>query len=95
MLDAQGRIAISSELLKNSKYVKGGEKVKIFFKPDKKVLHLNPPMEELNDNTYFIATHKMDERGRIFIPSIIRKTFSNANFLPAEKNGEIYILIIE
>ena len=93
MLDKQGRITIKEDLLANATYVKKNGKVDVYLEPDKKRLHLNP--KRIADETYFVGSCKMDEKGRIYIPASIRKNFSNAHFLPAELKGEIYILIIE
>lgn len=93
MLDKQGRITIKEDLLANATYVKRNGKVDVYLEPDKKRLHLNP--SRITDETYFVGSCKMDEKGRIYMPSSIRSAFPNANFLPAERNGEIYILIIE
>lgn len=95
MLDSQGRVTIISDLLKRSKYIKKWETVNIYLNMDKKILLLNPTIERIGDDTYFISTRRMDEKGRIFIPTSIRNCFPKSKYLPAERNGEIYILIIE
>lgn len=93
MLDAQGRITINSDLLEKVESVKRGDKVKIFLEINKRRLIINPT-RDIYEEAYFIATHNIDEKGRIFLPASIRKTFPNAKYLPVERDGEIFVLII-
>lgn len=98
MLDEQGRIVIPSEQLGrvNQKII--GKKLKIYFDSKNRSLSLN--LYDLDyglagyENMYYIATHTINEEGRICIPKVIREVFQNANYLPVEKEGELYILII-
>lgn len=99
MLDAQGRIVIPSEQLEKVDGKMQEREVLVYFNSKKKglTLKLHPfdyGVEECED-IYYIATHTMNQKGRIYIPKVIREAFPNATYLPAEQDGEIYILIIE
>ena len=96
MLDAQGRIIIGNNLLLRDEYIKLYEEAKIFYDAIQRKLILRSIYgEETAEEIYFIAKHKIDKKGRIYIPASIRNAFPGATYLPAEKNGRICILIIE
>ena len=95
MLDAQGRITIGNDLLSKDEYIKTYGKAKIFYDDYQKRIVLRSIYAEMGGRYYFIAEHKIDKKGRICIPASIRNAFPGATYLPAEKNGRIYILIIE
>lgn len=98
MLDAQGRIVIPSEQLERVGESLIGKKIQIYFDSENRSLNLR--MHDVDygfkeyKNMYYIATHILNQKGRIFIPKVIREAFPNATYLPAEKDGEIFILII-
>ena len=95
MLDAQGRITIGKKLLSNEEYIVLYGEANIFYEPIQKIISLRSKYIKSVEGMYLVATHKVDKKGRIFIPMSIRNAFPGATYLPAEKNGRIYILIIE
>ena len=95
MLDAQGRITIKKELLSKDEYMGADMQTNIFYDPNHKIICLRSKYIESVEGLYWVAKHKIDKKGRIFIPMSIRDAFPGATYLPAEKNGRIYILIIE
>lgn len=99
MLDAQGRIVIPSEQLEKVDGTMKGRNISIYFDSSRIGLNLRlHPLDygiESCKNMYYISTCIMNEKGRICIPKVIREAFPNATYLPAEQDGEIYILIIE
>ena len=95
MVDSQGRITIGKELISRAN-LKEKQKVDIFLDNTKKTLVLF----DLNDATeksrlYYVTTHTLDEKGRLFIPADVRNAFPGATYLSTEKDGMIYILIYE
>ena len=95
MVDRQGRIAIGTDKLSRNHYVYKGEKVDIYYNSSKRSLTIHSTDEVVNeDESYFIARHVLDDKGRIAIPKVIRCIFDGATFIPTEKNGRIHILII-
>jgi len=97
MLDAQGRIIIPSEQLEKVDGTMKERELSIYFDSKRKRLKLRlHPFDYGEENSiYYIATYTMDKKGRISIPKVIRKAFPDSTYLPAERDGEIYILIIE
>ncbi len=97
MADKKVRVSIGAELLSRSEELKVQEDVNIFYDSTRKAILLRGKdiNQELGEDIYFIATHKIDPKGRINVPSAIRTAFPEATYLPAEQNGKIYILIIE
>lgn len=96
MLDAQGRIAIGKNLLVRDKLINANREAKIFYDSiHRKLILRNIYAEEYDEEIYFIVNHKIDKKGRIFIPKSIRNAFPDATYLPVAKHGRIYILIIE
>ena len=96
MLEAQGRLVIGKELLSRVD-IKEKQKVDIFFDIIQKALVLLSCDDtmRIKSNLYFIATHTIGVKGRFYIPSQVREAFPGATYLPTEKDGTIYILIIE
>lgn len=97
MADKKVRVSIGTELLSKSKEINVMENVKIFYDSKRKAMLLcgKGADEKVGDDIYFIATHRIDSKGRINVPSAIRTAFLEATYLPAVQNGKIYILIIE
>ena len=95
MLESQGRLAIGKELFSRVD-IKENQKVTIFFDNTQKALVLLPCDDVRSTSTlYFVATHTIDAKGRIFIPAQVRDAFPGATYLPTEKDGIVYILILE
>ena len=92
MLDEQNRLIIGKDLIEKST-LKLREKVNIYYEPEEKKLILKRCDEEVSGK-YFVATHPLEGKARIVIPSTIRNAFPDARYLPVEKDGEIFILII-
>ena len=97
MADKQERVTIGTELLSKSEELKIQEEVKMLYDSTKRAIFLQGKdiNQELGKDIYFVATHKINEKGRIVIPAVIRNAFPEADYLPVEQNGKIYILIIE
>ena len=97
MVDKKVRVSIGMEFISKSEEIKVEEEVNIFYDSTKKVMLLRGKdvNQELGEDIYFIATHKIEPKGRISVPSAIRNAFPEATYLPAMQNGKIYILIIE
>ena len=95
MLDAQGRITIKKELLSKNDFIKANGVVKLFYNPIIKCLLIKSECFEGDDNLYYISTHKLDTKCRMFMPISIQKAFPGATYLVSEKDGNIYIHIIE
>lgn len=95
MLDSQGRLTLKKELLSKDEYVRADSETNIFYDPNNKRICLRSQYIESIEEMYWVAKQKIDKKGRIFIPASIRNAFPGATYLPAEKNGRIYILIIE
>ena len=97
MADKKVRVSIGAELLSRSEELKVQEDVNIFYDSTRKAILLRGKdvNQELGEDIYFIATHKIDSKGRINVPSAIRTAFLEATYLPAMQNDKIYVLIIE
>lgn len=96
MLDKQGRLTLGKELIEEAFGQLEKREVNLFFDVEAKVLHvalINKSID-VSEDYYFLKREKMDPKGRIGIPISIRKTFPDAKFLPAMKNGKLYILIV-
>ena len=95
MLDKVGRIAIGQELLSRAN-LRIKQEVGIYFDHIQKRMLLLPQGENPYEETlYYVRTNTIDEKGRIYIPKSIRDAFKEVTYLPSEKNGDIYILIIQ
>lgn len=95
MLDTQGRITIGKELILRAN-LKEKQKVDIFLDNTKRALVLfECNCVEEKSRLYYVATHTLDEKGRLFIPADVRDAFPGATYLSTEKDGMIYILIYE
>lgn len=95
MVDKQGRLTISSELLSKAN-ISMNIQVQIFFDRKKRVLLVLPEKEySYEEDIYYIKTIPLDKQGRLAIPNQIRNAFPDADYLPSERNGNIYIHIIE
>ena len=92
MLDEQNRLIIGKELIEKST-LKLREKIYVYYEPEEKKLILKR-CEEKVDGKYFVATQLLESKARMVIPSSIRNAFPDAKYLPVEKDGEIFILII-
>ena len=93
MLDSENRLMIGIELVEKSNLDMGG-KVFIYYEPEEKTLILKK-YDQGNNYKYFVGTQILQKKARLVIPSSIRNAFPEATYLPVEKYGEIYILIIE
>jgi len=93
MLDKENRLMLGKELVEKS-MLELGEKVYIYYDPEEKKLILKRYKWTINAK-YFVATQLLEEKARMVIPAAIRNAFPEATYLPVEKDGEIYILIIE
>ena len=95
MLDSHGRVVLGKELLSRVD-LETNHKVNMFFDDtQKRLILLSCDDVRSTKMLYFVATHNIDEKGRIFIPAQVRKAFPKATYLPVEKDGNIYILIID
>jgi len=92
MLDAQNRLVIGKELIERANF-KLREKLNIYYEPEEKRLLLKRLNEDVGEK-YFVSTQLLEVKTRVAIPLSIRNAFPNAKYLPVEKDGEIYILII-
>lgn len=94
MLESQGRLVIGKDLLSRVD-IKENQKVDVFFDNTQKALVLLSCGDLRKKSTlYFIATHTISLKGRFCIPSQVRDAFPKATYLPTEKDGIIYILIL-
>ncbi len=93
MLDTSNRITIGGELMLRSN-LKANQKIDIFFDHMEKKLLFLPSDEVNNTDMYFVASHGIDSKNRVIIPKTIRDIFPKASYLPVERNGKIYVLII-
>ena len=93
MLDANNRITIGAELMLRAN-LKPNQEIDIFFDHlEKRLLFL--PSDEVNATTmYFVKSHSIDSKSRVFVPKCIRDIFPKASYLPVERNGKIFVLII-
>ena len=95
MIDKHGRITLTSELLRRQEKIYIGKKVNIYFDYYQNALILKPINEKVKGNYFFIKKVSIDSKNRIYLPESIKRVFDGNGFLPAEKDGDIYILIIE
>ena len=94
MIDKHGRVTITRELLKRQYKIRTGDKVNIYFDFYQNALILKPVVEKV-EGKFFIKSVSMDSKNRIFLPEAVKRSFDGCGFLPAEKDGDIYILIID
>lgn len=94
MLESQGRMSIGSELIERCKHISINAELNMFYNQEKKALVLKAKGFEPVDGMYFVASLKTDDKGRITMPLSVRKAFPDVDYLPTERNGEIYIFII-
>lgn len=95
MLDQKGRLAIGKDILERQKEIHVSQEVLLFLDHYNNEIVIKPKGGTINNELHFIKNARVDPKGRIFVPKVIRGIFPNAKFLPAEKNGKIYILIID
>lgn len=95
MLDKEGRIALGKEILSRQEEIHAKQEVLLFFDHYQNEILIEPKGKTCNNKLHFIRNAKIDSNGRIFVPKVIRKAFPNATYIPAERNGKIYILIID
>ena len=95
MLDTQGRISIGIELLERCAHISIKTEVNMFYNQANKSLVLKTKGNDSVTGMHFVSSLKTDDKGRIIMPSSVRKAFQNATYLPTEKDGEIHIFIIE
>lgn len=95
MLDEQGRITIGKDLLSEKEYIQMGRGARIFYDAMQKRMLIRSIYVDSIEELYFIAEHKIDKKGRMYVPASIRNAFPGATYLPAKRNDRIYILIIE
>ena len=95
MLESQGRLVIGKELLSRVN-IKENQKVDVFFDNTQKALILLSCDDVRGTSTlYFVTTHKIDTKGRFFVPAQVRNAFPGATYLPTEEDGMVCILIFE
>lgn len=89
---SQERLALGDFFGKELK----GEFVSFYFNPKEKMIQIIPTNNpvDVDDGFYLIKELKIDEKGRIVIPSSLRKVFPDVSYLPALRDGKLYILII-
>lgn len=95
MLDKEGRITLPKYILERQDEIHPKQEVLLFLDHNNREILIRSKENRFEKNLHFIRNAKIDEKGRVFVPKSILKIFSNANFLPTEKNGKIYILIID
>ena len=95
MLDNQGRITLPKYILERQDEIHPKQEVLLFLDRNNNEILIRSKDNRIENNLHFIRNAKIDDKGRVFVPKAILKIFSTANFLPTEKNGKIYILIIE
>lgn len=91
MLDKQGRLLVNKELIEKSNLKIPSE---VAFYYDSNIKGLVLESAESDCDYFFVKTHKIDSKGRVFIPKTIKSAFPNCQYLPTFKDGKIYILII-
>lgn len=94
MLDKSGRLIIGLGLLERCKHISIKSEVSVLYNQVNKFLVLKTKGIDSAPGMYYVASLKIDEKGRIIMPSSVRKAFPEATYLPTEKDGEIYIFII-
>ena len=94
MLDSQGRIAIGKEILSRVN-LKKKQEINIFLDYNERRLLILSAADPRRTALYFVTKHMIDEKGRIFVPSQIRNAFKDATYLPVERDGNVYILILQ
>ena len=95
MLDNEGRIKIVKEIFDRQDKIFPQQEVLLFLDHHNNEIIIEPKGEIINNGLHFVRNASIDSKGRIIVQKQIRKVFQNANFMPAEKNGKIYILIID
>ena len=94
MLDREGRLTIGLELLARCQEISISTDVNMFYDNKNKCLVITPKHRKIIGGMCFVASLKIDEKGRIVMPSPVRKAFPDDYYLPTEKDDEIYIFII-
>ena len=95
MLDKQGRLAISKEILLIKESILVNHRVALYFAYNPfRIVVKDAELHFQNEGEYFIGTVKMDEKTRICIPSSVREKYSNNAYLPTFDGKDICILII-
>lgn len=95
MLENEGRIKIVKEIFDRQDKIFPQQEVLLFLDHHNNEIIIEPKGQIINNGLHFIRNAKIDDKGRIIIPKQIRKVFQNSTFIPAEKDGKIYILIID
>ena len=94
MVDKQGRISVPQELLEKAG-VSFEKEVYIFYDRENNSLILKNEIDSSQQKLFFIKVMKFyADQNRLAISISIRDTFCGRKFLPAERDGEIHILII-
>ena len=90
MLDKNGRELVPNDIRKKVEF----EKKEINFYLDFEGQRLFLSDTTMSD-VYYVGSSTMDEKGRVVVPLNVREAYSGSCFLPAEKDGQLYMLIIE